>query len=727
MTAPLPPPGPAAADAVPPAAGAGLPRPAAEPSPEGGAAPPAAAGPPHRSGRRRARVRAFARRIPDARLRMIAAVLACTAVVGTAVYVPYHYWLAQRAELFEMIWSDVALGAAWPVVGAFVVRVRPRNPVGWLLLIPAALSPYLIMGLYAAQSELVADDPLPLADFAGWIGAWGFGQYFVVIPLLLLYFPDGHLPSPRWRFATYYILTAAGVAIVAAMFRDGSLDVSPAVDNPWGIPGAGWLRYVLLAGSFAALIPGTVIGVAALVVRSRRVVGVQRTQLQWLVLAGLVLMVCFAVPIGATGRVTDVFFAIGLLAPPAGIAVAMLRHRMFDVVVVLNRTIVSVVMTVLLVGLYAALVLGVGRIAPTSTMRVAAVAVVALLAAYGRGVVQKLVDRWLFGHRHDPYAVVARVGRHVAPASEPVEALQRLVDALRRALRLPYVAFRSTGGKDGADALEVVSGSPVAGWRTVPAQALGQDLGELHVGLRSGDERWTPEEQAAVEEVAARAATLAYAAGLVADVARSRARIVVAREEERRRLRADLHDGVGPALAGTAHQLDALARRIEAAGQPELAGRARSVRDRLRQTVTDLRSVVHGLRPPILDQLGLAGALRDLLAGYETPHCTVDLGPGLDTLPAAVEVAAYAIAAEAVANAVRHSGAGELTLHARIRTGSLVLEVHDNGCGMPVHPHAGVGLRSMGERAGEVGGRVDILPHSSGGTIVQATLPGGPA
>ncbi|WP_436786450.1 histidine kinase [Yinghuangia sp. YIM S10712] len=648
------------------------------------------------------------------------------AVVSTIAYIPFHVWTANRADIAPRSWGDVVLASAWPVIGAFVVRGRPRNPVGWLLMVPASYAPYLNLSLYAVVSAEIADHPLPGADFAAWIGTWGFTQYFVVVPLLLLLFPDGQLPDRRWRFAAYGIVFMAALAALGAMFRDGGIDISDDVENPFGIPGATWLGYLTLAGAFATLLPGTAIGVAALVVRTRRAVGVRRTQLQWLVLGGLFLVVCWALSFGSDGRVAvDVLFALGLLGPPVGIAVAMLRHRMFDVVVVLNRTIVYAVLTLVMVGVYAGLVVGVGRIAPASTVGFGAVAVIALLAAVGRGAVQKAVDRWLFGHRHDPYAVVARVGRHVAPASEPVEALQRLVDALRRALRLPYVAFRGTNGAHGSPAVQAVSGSPVAGWRTVPAQALGQDIGELHVGIRPGNERWTPEEQAAVEEVAARAATLAYAAALVADVARSRARIVVAREEERRRLRADLHDGVGPSLAGTAHQLDALARRIEASGQPELADRARAVRDRLRQTVTDLRSVVHGLRPPILDQLGLTGALRDLVGGYETPCCTAELGTGLDELPAAVEVAAYAIAAEAVANAVRHSAASELALVAGVHAETLVVEVRDNGCGMPVYPHAGVGLRSMGERAGEVGGRVDVLPCPGGGTILRATLPGG--
>lgn len=671
------------------------------------------------------RLRALVRGIPERRLTAVAAVLAVVAVVSMTGYLFLYDWTDDRVPLRSLSWADVILGSAWPVIGAFVVRGRPRNPVGWLLLVPASLGPYLNLSLYAVISQEIADEPLPLAGFAAWIGAWGFAQYFVVVPLLLLLFPDGHLPGRRWRFAAYGIAAMAALAALGAMFREGGIDITDRVDNPLGIPGSWWLGYLTLAGAFSCLLPGTAAGVAALVVRTRRAVGVQRTQLQWLVLGGIALVVCWALSFAGTTRVVnDVMFGLGLLGPPVGIAVAMLRHRMFDVVLVLNRTIVFVVLTVLMVGVYAGLVVGVGRVAPTSTLGFLAVAVTALLAAVGRGAVQRAVDRWLFGHRHDPYAVVARVGRHVAPASEPVEALQRLVDALRRALRLPYVAFHSQGGghEDGPT-VAATSGEPVAGWRTVPARALGQDIGELHVGVRPGGERWTPEEQAAVEEVAARAATLAYAAALVADVARSRARIVVAREEERRRLRADLHDGVGPALAGTAHQLDALARRIDATGHPDLADRARSVRDRLRQTVTDLRSVVHGLRPPIIDQLGLAGALRDLVAGYESPHCRVELGPGLDGLPAALEVAAYAIVAEAVTNVVRHSAASELALTAETRAGRLVVEIRDNGCGMPVYPHEGVGLRSMGERAGEVGGRVDVLPNAGGGTVIRAILP----
>lgn len=667
------------------------------------------------------RAPAFVRALPDRVLVRVGVVLAAIGVSSCVVVVPVHAWVAARHDVAGLFWADLTLGGIWPLLGAFVVRGQPRNPVGWLLIVPAAIGPYLLCGLYGSASALDPQGPYPLGSFGAWVGAWGFCVYFFVVPLLLLLFPDGRLPSPRWRPIAWVLVGLATAATVGAMLRPGRIDASEHVDNPLGIAGAEWMRVVLLVGAFGTLLPGAAVGVFASLVRSRRVVGVRRVQLQWLMLGGIGLVSLLSssllLPDGALAG--DLVFALALACPAAGITIAMLRHRLFDVAFVLNRTIVYAVLSGLTAALYGATVLGIGHMAPGSPGGVLAVAVLALLAASGRGAVQAAVDRWLFGHRHDPYAVLARVGRHVAPASEPVEALQRLVEALARALRLPYVAFH---GHDGQ--VDVVSGEPVAGWRTVPAHALGQSMGELRVGLRRAQERWTPEERAAVEEVATRAATLAYAAGLVADVAESRARIVTAREEERRRIRADLHDGVGPVLAGTAHQLDALARRLAARGDGDLADRASAVRDRLRQAVTDVRGVVHGLRPPILDQLGLAGALRDLVAGYETPHCVVSLGNGLGGLSAAVEVAAYTIAAEAVSNAVRHSAAGELRLGAGVRAdGMLVVEIRDNGCGLPARPHAGVGLGSMGERAVEVGGRLYVRPADGGGTVVRAELP----
>ncbi|MGX1883316.1 sensor histidine kinase [Streptomyces sp. NPDC055287] len=657
----------------------------------------------------------------DRALRRTAYAMAAVGTAACAATVPAYFWLGRRVELSPMYWSDLVLGSVWPLLGAVVARSRPRSPLVWAMMAPALMGPYFLLSFYAGYSEFVARHPLPGAPFGAWIGCWGFAGYWFATPLVPLLFPDGRLRTRPRRIFAGTVVAVATAGTVATMLRPGATDPVPGVNNPLGVEGWDWWKAVTYSSAIACMVGGTVVAAVFLVLRTRSARGVERARLQWLMLGGLLMTVCF-VGMAITDSMNadwpgDALMTAGLLGPPGGVAVAMLRHRLFDVEVVLGRAIVFSLLSGLVLTVYSAVVAGAGALAPGSAAGTAAVAVAALLAAGGRGAVQQAVDRLLFGHRHDPYAVVSRVGRHIAPAAEPVEAMQRLVDGVRRALRLPYAAF------DGP-AVYAVSGTavPGAGWRTVPCLALGREVGELHLGRRRAGEPWTAQERAAAEEVAARAATLAYAAGLVEDVARSRARIVAVREEERRRLRADLHDGVGPSLAGTAHQLDALARR---AADPELAEAIRVVRDRMRATVGDLRGVVNGLRPAVLDQLGLPGALRELVSGYDVPVCRCTVGPGCGELPAAVEVAAYAIAAEAVGNALRHSAAGRLALTARVEDGALLLAVRDNGCGIPPRYRAGVGLRSMSERAAEVGGRLTLSAAPGGGTIVSVRMPTG--
>ncbi len=652
-------------------------------------------------------------RARDQVLSGIAAGLAAFSVACCIATVVLHPRLLDGVDVPSLAWSDVVLGTIYPVAGAVVVRSRPRNAVGWGLLIASLIGPYLLAATIAGWSALVRPEPLLGTDVLLWFAAWGFVPYFFVLPFVLLLFPDGRPATPRWRPVVIGFMVLAGVTTVVRMFSHIEPDMVPGVMNPLGFLRDPW-QYVTLVGAIVCLFGATGLGIASLRVRARGAVGAQRAQLQWLSLGGIVLLLALLDPFTSQDVGGDIVFAIGLAAPPLAIAVAMVRHQLFDVEFALNRTIVFVVLSAIVVGVYLGVVVAVGSVAPSSTLGVVLVAIVAVVAASGRSIVQAGVDRWLFGHRRDPYAVVARVGRHVAPASEPQEALQRLVDALRDALRLPYVAF------DGA--LTVTSGEAVADWHTEPVFALGQQVGELHVGFRKASEKFSADEKAAIAEVGSRAATLAYAASLVDDVAQSRARIVLAHEEERRRLRADLHDGVGPALAGTAHQMDALARRMSS-GPSELHDRAVEIRERLREAVGDVRAVTHGLRPPVLDHVGLAGALRRLVDGFDVPECTASIDDAWGDLPAAVEVAAYSIASEAVSNAVRHSAAGRIHLDARVEAGSLVVSVSDNGRGIPSRSHGGLGLMSMGERAVEVGGRLDVNGRPGGGTIVRALLP----
>lgn len=657
----------------------------------------------------------------DRTLRRTAYGISGLGTAGCVATVPVHDWLAERIAVTPLYWSDLVLGTVWPLVGAVVARSRPRNPVCWLMLLPAMIGPYHLLAYYAGYSRLVAAEPLPGWEVGAWVGCWGFVGYWFTTPLVPLLFPYGRLETAPRRVCACAVVTVAGIGTLATMLRPSGTDPVPGVPNPLGIAGWEWLHTVMFTCAAATMLGGTLVAAVLLVLRTRAATGAERARLQWLMLGGLLMAFSFLSllldDVEQLALVGDLVMLIGLLGPPASVAVAMLRHGLFDVELVLGRAIVFTVLSALVLGVYAGVVAGARLIAPGSLTGTCLLAFTALIAANGRGAVQAAVDRTLFGHRHDPYAVVAHVGRRVAPAGEPAEAMQHLVDALRSALRLPYAAFESP-------AVAAASGSPAAGagWRSFPCRALGRELGVLRVGRRSVNDPWTAKEQAAVEEVADRAGTLAYAAGLVEDIARSRSRILSVREEERRRLRADLHDGIGPSLAGTAHQLDALARRID---DPHLAGCVRTLRDRIRSTVTDLRTVVQGLRPAVLDQLGLPGALRELLVGYDTPACHSSIDGACHSLPAAVEVAAYAIAAEAVANAVRHSAAGRLELTVRLEDTVLILSIRDNGRGIPPKHRAGVGLRSMRERAAEVGGRLEVTAAPGEGTLVRAALPVG--
>ncbi len=649
------------------------------------------------------------------------------AIVSCAGALLLRWQIPAQNTLLPLPTADFVLALAWPVTGLMILRRRPRNRVGWLLMTPATLGPYELAGHYAAFAHYQDGETLPGAGFAAWIGAWGFVAYFYVVPLLPLLFPDGRAPSERWRPMVRMFIVAATASALFRMFSPIGIDVDQTIPNPLGIESAPWIEWIFLANVQICMYLGSAVGAVALVQRTRRATGQERAQLQWLQFAGLMMFVLllirtfFNLQLDHVSFVlADLILSVALAGPALGIAVAMLRYRLFDIELLLNRSAVYVCLTALVLAVYGGFVLAAQSFTGSSVAGTMAIAVAALLAASIRNLVQRMVDRLLYGHRHDPYAVLSRVGRHMAPAAEPLDALQRLVEQLREALNLPYVAFHGTGTHAG---LTVSSGRlTAAGCHTIQAQALGQTLGELQVGLRSRRDSLRNTEEAAVSEVATRAATLTYAISLVDDVARSRARLVMAREDERRRLHADIHDGVGPALAGTAHLLDALAHRIDQSSDPGLATRALEIRDRIRTITSDIRSVVHGLRPPVLDQVGLTAALRGLVNDYETPRCTTEIAD-FGEMPAAVESAAYAIAAEATTNAVRHSAGSELHLRACLEDDVLVLEIRDNGRGVPDRPRLGIGLRSMGERAAEVGGRLDIRDAPDRGTVVQARLP----
>jgi signal transduction histidine kinase len=250
-------------------------------------------------------------------------------------------------------------------------------------------------------------------------------------------------------------------------------------------------------------------------------------------------------------------------------------------------------------------------------------------------------------------------------------------------------------------------------------------VGRLAISPRTRDESFTATDRRLIEDLARQAGVAAHAVRLTEDLQRSRERLVSAREEERRRLRRDLHDGVGPRLAALTLKIETARNRLD--HDPASQDLLSDLAERAREAVADVRRSVHALRPPVLDDLGLVPALRETAAQYEGNGLSISVEAldDLSPLPAAVEVAAYRIAQEASANVVRHASARSCAVRFDLdeETGVLRLEVEDDGRGVGEDPGSGVGLSSMRERAEELGGTCVVGPSPAGGMRVRAELP----
>ena len=438
-------------------------------------------------------------------------------------------------------------------------------------------------------------------------------------------------------------------------------------------------------------------------------------------------------PVLLTGRPLLPEAAIGLITLPIPITLAwaILHDRLFDIDVAIRRTLVYGGLSLGVVAVYLAAVGGLTvALGPQEyAVSLLATGVAALAALPLRDVLQRAVIRLLYGQRDEPVAVMRRLGTRLEWATDPAGAFPAVADTLAESLRLPYVALEVTD-ELGRTTVAAERGIARPAVHVLPLVHGGEPVGRLLLGLRAGETAFAEAELALLGDLARQAGAAVHAQRLRDELARSRQRLVVAREEERRRLRRDLHDGLGPALAGVAMRAEAAS--VDLATRPDDARRGlEAIAGEARAAVADLRMLVEGLRPPSLDQLGLVGAIVDQAERLGTadragaaPLVTVEAQPQpLPELPAAVEVAAYRIAVEAVTNAVRHAEAR--TCAVRLSAAErLTVEVIDDGRGLHDPPRpGGTGLESMRERAEEVGGELWLAVGQPRGTIVRAELP----
>ncbi len=453
------------------------------------------------------------------------------------------------------------------------------------------------------------------------------------------------------------------------------------------------------------------VGVVALVVRYRHADETGRRQLLWLLLAGVIVVAAVLPWSFVAGTPVVVLFSIPLI--PLAIGVAVVRHQLLDIRLVLSRALAWLLLSLAALAAYGALVALLGTALQDAGRRSAlltALVAVALAPLLPR--LQREVDRWTYGDRGDPARVAERLSEHLAAGGE--RGLAGVVSSLRAALRLPYVALTDQETTLAAD------GTAPANIAVLPLTYAGNAVGQLKIGLRPGEKVLGEDDLPALQLVAAPLAVALGALRLSGDLERSRSRIVVAREEERRRLRRDLHDGLGPTLTGLALAADAATNFLDRDPEQsrQLLG---SLRRDTRTAIGEVRRLIDDLRPPALDELGLLGALNERVDALRRRDdgSIVDVRlvapEALPALPAAVEVVAYRVATEALLNVTRHAGARGAVIEISCN-GSLDVSVLDDGL-VATAWTPGVGLSAMRERAAEVGARFEAGPTTSGGRV----------
>jgi signal transduction histidine kinase len=628
------------------------------------------------------------------------------------------------------------------VAGVMVASRRPANPVGWFFLVSAlSLATTMLTNEYVTYGLVSEPGSLPGSRAMVWPLTWLWVPGAVLILVFVpLYFPDGRLVSPRWRPVAWFAVFFSVFAAVLSALEPGDIQGS-GFDNPLGIelpqPAAAVFDAVFLPFWLGLLF----VSAASLVVRFRRSGGVERQQIKWLAFAAALVPVWFLVNSPVQQVFPNLFLvldALFLASVPLATGVAILRYRLYDIDLLINRTLVYGALTTCVIGIYVLAVGYLGQLFRTNSnllVSLIATGLVAVLFAPLRDRLQRGVNHLLYGERDDPYAALSRLGQRLEATLTPEAVLPTVTRTVKEALRLPYAAVEVE--KNGIFEIAAETGGPVGDTVRLPLLYGGGPVGRLVLGRRPGEADFTPADRRLLEDLARQVGIAVHATRLTdealrlsADLQTSRERLVTAREEERRRLRRDLHDGFGPQLASLAMKAEA-ARDLLAADPARSEALLEDVIAQTQEAVTDVRRLVYGLRPPALDDLGLIGALRAQAAhGYhDEPSVTIEVPDELRPLPAAVEVATYRIVQEALTNATRHAQARRCAV--RIvpdeEMNALRLEVTDDGRGIPEDRSAGVGLSSMRERAEELGGSCKVETLPKGGTRVEAVLPLAPS
>ena len=607
-------------------------------------------------------------------------------------------WNSNGYGLYLLLLSlSFTLGSV--VLGGLILKKRPNDPMALLVAVTFSM---IGLTLTIADPFYIAFPTLIfLAKGVSFIATMLFG-------VMICYFPNFRT-SPRW---CHFLALALFFVEIIRNFYSAELETLFWTDI---LHQTEWL--ILLA-----------MGVTQ-IYRYRRLSTTSQKQQTKLpvfafLIAVLLIIVSVQFPInnlwGNFLGQTLYFTAISLI--PISFFLAIIRYRLWAIDPLINRTILYVILTAVLLGIYSGVIFVLSsafHVESSTFISLIGTIIVAVLVQPLHKKLHMIINRLMYGDRQDPYAALVRLGNRLEATSSPELVLDAIVTSVSDALKLPYVSLVWPSGEIASE-----SGTPIQESKRIDILYQGERVAELCFEFRDKEEEWVKADRQIIKDLTRQAGAAIHAVRLTQELQRSRENLVTAREDERRRLRRDLHDGLGPEIAAFSFRVEAARNLLK--NNPYQANEILlGLQKEIRNAVDLIRRLVHNLQPPVLDEYGLGEAVAELVRANRRVDLDIKLEIPfpLPILNAAVEVAAYRIVQEGLANVIRHAHASKVSIMLIREEQKLIVTIEDDGVGLPPIRKPGVGLNSMRERAEELRGIFIIGGCAEGGTSIRVEIP----
>jgi signal transduction histidine kinase len=638
--------------------------------------------------------------------------------------------------------SALVLLVAFGGLGAILASRRPANPIGWIFIATGVMfSGAGLADQYAQYGLVTSPGPIPGAAFASWLARWIWAPASgVLLIYTLLLFPDGRLPSRRWRPVAWLGAVAIVVAVVpVAIFgwRLRGPRLLYANEPPLTLPHSYRLAVTVSEIAFSLIFLLVFVGAASLLVRLRRATGDEREQIRWFVYGGFLMAISVVASIPGVGP--EGLVIVAFLALPVAATIAILKYRLYDIDVVINKTVVYGVLAAFFTAIYVAIVVGIGAAfgsRSNTTLTILAAVVMAVAFQPVRERARKFANRLVYGKRATPYEVLSEFSERMGDAYDAEEVLPQMArmltegtGATRGEVWLRVGSELRPAASWPQDATEAPAAMPIVGNElpsfpgtdlAFPVAYRGELLGALSVAMPP-NEPLTPVGEKLISGLASQAGLVLRNVRLIEELRASRQRLVSAQDEERRRLERNLHDGAQQQLVALAVQLGLAQRQAEkeSPNVSELLGRLQT---QSAEALDNLRDLARGIYPPLLADQGLAAALS--AQARKAPLPVEVQSDGIDRYDQEAEAAVYFCCLEALQNVAKYAGATRARVQLATDGGELSFEVIDDGKGFDSERvPMGSGLQNMADRLAALGGSIEVRSRPGQGTTVLGRLP----